>query len=116
MACFGLAKLGIEAKPLHVALGLDNEEPSKNGGASDEGSGSGDDDDDESADESTSDRSSTASGRCRHGVRGGQTVLGGFLPPSGRTRGTVVYFGEWGGGDTAGYPWCRSVRREVRKS
>jgi hypothetical protein len=48
MACFGLAKLGIETKPFHVALGLDKEEPSKNGGASDEGSGSGDDDDDES--------------------------------------------------------------------
>ena len=61
-------------------------------------------------------RSSTASGRCRHGVRGGQTVLGGVLPPSGGTRGTVVYFGGWGGGDTAGYPSCRSVRREVRKS
>ena len=55
MACFGLAKLGIEAKPLQVALGLDNEEPSKNGGASDEGSGSGGDDDDENGDESTSD-------------------------------------------------------------
>jgi len=49
MACFGLAKLGIDAKPLHVALGLNNEEQSKNGGASsDEGSG-----DDESGDEST---------------------------------------------------------------
>ena len=55
MACFGLAKLGIETKPLHVALGLDNEEPSNNGGASDEGSGSGDDNNDESGDESTSD-------------------------------------------------------------
>jgi len=55
MACFGLAKLGIETKPLHVALGLDNEEPSKNGGASEEGSGSGGDEDDESGDESTSD-------------------------------------------------------------